>query len=119
LQGREPAGYIEALKQKDPEIIFDASKLHTKEDWIEAGKLVFGSDTRLFPARALTADDIPFATSTISKDGMLPGFGSVITYARRARSSWEQTPAPAATRVRCRTAPSGGARRAFILRHDR
>src|SRR5260221_8927 len=38
--GREPAGYRESLMQRDPEIIFDASKLRTKEDWIRAGKLV-------------------------------------------------------------------------------
>lgn len=27
--GREPAGYLESLKQKEPEIIFDPSKLRT------------------------------------------------------------------------------------------
>jgi hypothetical protein len=48
-KGREPAGYLESLKQKDPEIIFDPSRLHTKEDWIAAGKLVFESDTLFFP----------------------------------------------------------------------
>ena len=40
-KGQEPAGYLESLKQKEPEIIFDPAKLHTKEDWIQAGKLVF------------------------------------------------------------------------------
>ena len=39
--GREPAGYFESLKQKDPEIVFDASKLRTKEDWVRAGALAF------------------------------------------------------------------------------
>jgi len=39
--GQEPAGYIEYLKQKEPEIIFDPLKLRTKEDWIKAGKQVF------------------------------------------------------------------------------
>lgn len=48
--GREPAGYLESLKQKEPEIIFDASRLRTKEDWIQAGKLVFESDTLFRPA---------------------------------------------------------------------
>src|SRR5581483_9993300 len=32
-KGREPVGYRDSLRQKDPEIIFDASKLHTKADW--------------------------------------------------------------------------------------
>ena len=49
VKGREPAGYLESLKQKEPEIIFDASKLHTKEDWIQAGKLVFESETLFQP----------------------------------------------------------------------
>jgi hypothetical protein len=71
VQGREPVGYIESLKQKDPEIVFDPSKLHTKEDWIAAGKLVFESDTRFFPARPPTLDGIPFPASAISKDGMV------------------------------------------------
>ena len=39
--GREPAGYLESLKQKEPEIVFDVSKLHTKDDWIRAGELIF------------------------------------------------------------------------------
>lgn len=49
-KGREPAGYRESLKQKDPEITFDSSKLRTKADWIAAGKLVFESGTRFSPA---------------------------------------------------------------------
>src|ERR1051326_3646978 len=38
VQGKEPSGYIESLKQREPELIFDTSKLRTKEDWIRAGK---------------------------------------------------------------------------------
>jgi hypothetical protein len=72
VNGREPVGYLESLKQKDPEIVFDPSKLHTKEDWIAAGKLVFESDTTFFPARAPTLDGIPFPASAISKDGTVP-----------------------------------------------
>src|SRR5262245_43638397 len=34
--GREPAGYMESLKQKEPEIVVDPSMLRTKEDWIRA-----------------------------------------------------------------------------------
>jgi hypothetical protein len=55
LAGREPKGYLDSLKQKDPEIIFDPSKLHTKADWIRAGKLVFEADTVFFPASAAPA----------------------------------------------------------------
>src|SRR5262249_19366157 len=38
---REPAGYLEWLKQQEPQIVFDASKLKTKDDWIRAGEIVF------------------------------------------------------------------------------
>ena len=41
--GKEPPGYIEWLKQQEPEIAFDPDKLKTKEDWIKAGELVFNA----------------------------------------------------------------------------
>jgi len=74
VKGREPAGYIESLKQKEPEIIFEASKLHTKEDWIAAGKLVFESETLFLPAPAAGPTVSP--SLPISSDGVLfPFFG--------------------------------------------
>lgn len=41
--GKEPSGYLEWLRQQEPEIAFDPSKLRTKEDWIRAGELVFNA----------------------------------------------------------------------------
>jgi len=38
---KEPAGYFESLKEKAPEIIFDATKLKSEQDWINAGEIVF------------------------------------------------------------------------------
>ena len=38
---REPKGYIEWLRSREPEIDWDAAKLKTKEDWIRAGETVF------------------------------------------------------------------------------
>ena len=39
---REPAGYLEDLKSKEPEIAFDEGKANrTEEEWIQAGSLVF------------------------------------------------------------------------------
>ena len=72
-KGREPAGYLESLKQKEPEIIFDADKLHTKEDWVQAGKLVFESETLFRPAPAAqpSASDTPWP---VSSEGVLPYF---------------------------------------------
>lgn len=43
VPGKEPKGYIEWLKQQEPEIVFDPSRLRTEEDWIRAGKTVFHS----------------------------------------------------------------------------
>jgi len=37
----EPTGYLDSLKQLEPEIVFDVTKLKTQEDWIKAGELVF------------------------------------------------------------------------------
>jgi hypothetical protein len=69
IAGREPKGYLESLKQKDPEIVFDPSKLHTKEDWIRAGKLVFESDTAFLPAPAAPAT--PPQDCRAARDGEL------------------------------------------------
>ena len=72
-KGREPPGYLDTLKQKDPEIIFDPSKLHTREDWIRAGKLVFESDTSFRPAPAAqpASDQTTWA---VAPDGTLPSY---------------------------------------------
>jgi len=39
--GKEPPGYFEKLKELEPEILFDQTKLKTEDDWIEAGQLAF------------------------------------------------------------------------------
>ena len=41
--GKEPVGYLEWLKQQDPEAAFDVDALKTEADWIRAGELVFDS----------------------------------------------------------------------------
>ncbi len=38
---REPPGYLKWLAQREPELIWNSSKLQTREDWIQAGKTVF------------------------------------------------------------------------------
>ena len=38
---KEPKGYLEWLKSQTPEPLVDVSKLHSREDWIAAGKEVF------------------------------------------------------------------------------
>ncbi len=38
---REPRGYMDQLKRKEPQIIFDSSKLKSEADWTKAGEIVF------------------------------------------------------------------------------
>jgi hypothetical protein len=61
VKGREPAGYIESLKQKEPEIVFEAAKLRTKEDWIAAGKTRLRIGCRFSPAPAAPPSPGPSA----------------------------------------------------------
>ena len=54
---REPPGYVEWLRQQEPEVVFDPAALHTEEDWIRAGELVFDApivfeDIDTTPARS-------------------------------------------------------------------
>lgn len=80
---REPPGYYEALLKKEPEVVFDASKLHTKENWIQAGKEVFESGA------GISTTDTPFTQvrnrqwytdvqAPLTKDGVMPLFRYVI-----------------------------------------
>ncbi len=76
--GMEPPGYMEWLKQQEPQVSFDSSKLKTKEDWIKAGETVFDAplyfDSRLF----ITTDDVRDPAwyeklkVPVSKEGTLP-----------------------------------------------
>ncbi len=74
--GKEPPGYIEWLKQREPEVIFDASRLHTKEEWIASGKIVFEADVSFQPAKLNPggAKVPPEFSKFVSKDGIVPGF---------------------------------------------
>ncbi len=38
---KEPADYLNQLKQQEPQVLFDAAKLKTKQDWVKAGEIVF------------------------------------------------------------------------------
>jgi hypothetical protein len=80
--GREPAGYLESLKKKEPEIVFDASKLRTKDDWIRAGTMVFDASPDPSP---LTTQELlppnvlpPGIKASTTRDGVIPYFRYVI-----------------------------------------
>jgi hypothetical protein len=74
---REPAGYWQWLATREPEIAFDSSRLHTKQDWIRAGEIVFQAGTSFGPV-LFGADEVrnpEFFEQTgmpVAKDGTIP-----------------------------------------------
>jgi len=73
--GREPAGYLDALKQKEPEIAFDPAKLRTQEDWIRAGQIVFRAAREYQPADtgiAVSPDAIRSLHIPVTREGIMP-----------------------------------------------
>ncbi len=83
---KEPAGYIEWLKQQKPETAFDAAKLKTKEDWIAAGEIVFDAPI-VYGSLFIPASDALYVrdpawykiTGTpVTKDGVMPFYRYVI-----------------------------------------
>lgn len=90
-EGREPAGYLDALKSKEPEIIFDPSRLKTKDDWIRAGQIVFEAENSFFPG-----NDVPGGRKTtpatgkwVGPDGVIRGFAPGTTYIIRKKGMLE------------------------------
>ncbi len=81
--GKEPPGYLEMLKQQEPEIVFDTAKLKTEADWIKAGELVFEAPGPLEEVKATTfaRDPAWYAkTSTpLTKEGINPFFRYFVT----------------------------------------
>ena len=73
--GKEPPGYMEWLKQQEPEIVFDIAKLKTESDWIRAGELVFNAPIVYQPASSSPFLDPRFYEQTtvpVAKDGTVP-----------------------------------------------
>ena len=79
---KEPAGYFESLKQKEPEITFDASKLQTEADWIKAGELVFDAavefDTSILSLEVRDPAWYSVNHVPVTKDGIMPFMRYVI-----------------------------------------
>ena len=73
--GKEPADYLEWLKQQEPEIVFDAAKLKTEADWIRAGELVFDAPRSFRPLASAGVHDPKYYEETgilLAKDGTMP-----------------------------------------------
>src|SRR4051794_38701423 len=43
--GREPAGYMERLRELEPEVVFHPEQLHTATDWARAGEAILDAPT--------------------------------------------------------------------------
>jgi hypothetical protein len=77
VPGREPAGYQEWLKSREPEIEFDGSLIKNNEQWVAAGELVFNAPTS-FNAVFFSAENIRDpgffrrAGMPVAKDGTVP-----------------------------------------------
>src|ERR1700722_12926016 len=73
VNGKEPAGDIESLKQREPEVIFDPAALHTREDWIQAGRIVFEAGIVYAPARTTPGGrEVPLSRAKwVSSEGVL------------------------------------------------
>jgi hypothetical protein len=86
--GHEPPGYMEWLKQQEPVVVWDdgAHKppLHTEEDWIKAGEIVFDSPIgtgRVGGATVAEVRDPAWYEKTgtpVAKDGTMQLFSYVI-----------------------------------------
>ena len=75
--GREPAGYMESLKQREPELAFDAAALNTDAQWIAAGEAVFNAPTSFSPMffsaqDLLNPDFYTHSGMPVGKDGTVP-----------------------------------------------
>jgi hypothetical protein len=73
--GREPAGYMEWLAKQEPAVVFDPAALHTEDDWIRAGELVFDAPTNFADVAASPARFPEFYARSgvrLAADGSLP-----------------------------------------------
>ena len=80
--GREPTGYMDKLGREEPELIFDASRLRSDADWINAGELVFEA-----PITISSLDTAGYISDTawnrdhhvpVAKDGTVPFYRYVV-----------------------------------------
>jgi hypothetical protein len=81
LPEKEPTGYIESLKHKEPEIIFDPAQLRTEQDWTRAGAIVFRAPREfrpLGPRLNVNAEVIRAFRIPTAREGIVPYFQYVV-----------------------------------------
>jgi hypothetical protein len=80
--GREPAHYIDWLREQEPRVIFDPAQLRSQDDWIKAGELVFdapfGFDFVIRLADVRTAAWFEHVQPPLTKTGVMPFASYVI-----------------------------------------
>lgn len=82
--GREPQGYMEWLKQQEPQLAFDPSKLKTTADWIKAGEAIFDAPISLRHFGQATLAEVQDMERyakvgmPMTKDGTIPMYSFVI-----------------------------------------
>src|SRR5262245_10837437 len=74
---KEPPGYMDSLRRQEPEIVFDASKLITQEDWSTAGEKVFDAPIEFLSSgvlyeRTRGRDWFDNNRTPLTADGVLP-----------------------------------------------
>jgi hypothetical protein len=74
---KEPSGYLNSLKSKQPEVVFDAAQLKSEADWITAGELVFDAPAEFESTGLLFSgvrDRVWYEKNRVpvTKDGILP-----------------------------------------------
>jgi hypothetical protein len=130
VPGKEPPGYMDWLKQQEPEIAFDPAKLKTEADWIKAGEVVFNAPFPQLPGTGTatvedlqSADFYQAAKPPVAADGTLP----LLRYAI-ARKGEVVVAITASSGCHTRVMPDGkvivgaqgnnptGAREAYLLR---
>lgn len=76
LREFERSGYLDSLRQLEPEITFDLAKLKTQEDWIKAGELVFNWPAAFTPynekAPQLDSSLFQNGNGKFTQDGIYP-----------------------------------------------
>lgn len=87
--GREPAHYIEWLREQEPQVTFDPARLHSEEDWTRAGELVFdapfGFDFVISLADVRSPAWFEHVQPPLTKTGVLP----FVTYVIRQKGKVE------------------------------
>jgi hypothetical protein len=70
--GKEPPGYMEWLRSREPEVVFDASILNTEQDWVRAGELVFHYPVIFIPTSSAQPDLLVRSKDLFDKDDISP-----------------------------------------------